>query len=578
MRLDGHTQALRANAWWLYLAAMLPLAGLYLFGPNVFDVGAVFNVIGVSAVIAIVAGLLIQRPSRKAPWIMFAVGQTLFVTGDVLAYNYKQLFGHTLPFPSVADVAYLGVGPTIVIGLALLIRQRSQGRDWGSAIDSVIITTGVALVSWIFLISPYAYDRTLSLPTKLTSIAYPLMDLLIISATIRLTVGRGMRGVSYWLMIASVCSLFATDSAYGWLELHGGYTTGGLLDGGWIAFYLLWGAAALHPSMAASSVGGEPVRLTRKRLLALAAATFTAPLTAMIARHTPDDNYVIGGCAIFLFSLVLLRMVGMMKAQEAAAGREFALDHERAQNRRLLEIDRLKDRFVATVSHELRTPLTSIHGYLDIMLGGEAGEFNGEQHRFLSIVARNSDRLLRLADDLLLVSVADAGLELRLEPVDLRVLAENSVESAQAAAQAAGISLDFSAERAFPILGDAGRLGQLLDNLISNALKFTPRAGRVSITIDRSGDSARLEIADTGMGIPADEQEFLFDRFFRSEAADKQAIQGAGLGLSIAQDIAKAHGGRIDFTSVEHVGTTFRVELPLAPVTANPLPLTLAAA
>jgi signal transduction histidine kinase len=578
MRLNGHKEALRANVWWLYLAAMVPVAGLYLFGPHVFGAGAVFNGIGVSAVAAIVAGLLIQRPSTKAPWIMFAVGQTLFVTGDVLAYNYKQFFGHALPFPSVADVAYLAVGPTIVIGIALLIRQRSRGRDWGSVIDSVIITTGVGLVSWIFLIAPYAFDRTLSIPTKLTSMAYPLMDLLIISATIRLTVGRGMRGMSYWFMVASACSLFATDSLYGWLQLHGGYTPGGLLDGGWIAFYLLWGAAALHPSMAASSAGGEPVRLTGKRLLALAAATFTAQLTAMIAHDTQDDTYVIGGCSIVLFSLVLLRMVGMMKAQEAAVGREHALDQERAQNRRLRELDRLKDRFVATVSHELRTPLTSIHGYLNLMLDGEAGEFTDTQQQFLSIVARNSDRLLRLVDDLLLVSAADAGLELRLERVDLGVLAENSVESAQAAAQAAGISLDFSAEGAFPIIGDAGRLGQLLDNLISNALKFTSRAGRVSITIDRSGNNARLKIADTGMGIPADEQDYLFDRFFRTEAATEQAIQGAGLGLSIAQDIAQAHGGRIDFTSREHVGTTFTVELPLAPFAANTLPLTVAAA
>ncbi|HWX09007.1 MAG TPA: ATP-binding protein, partial [Gaiellaceae bacterium] len=99
----------------------------------------------------------------------------------------------------------------------------------------------------------------------------------------------------------------------------------------------------------------------------------------------------------------------------------------------------------------------------------------------------------------------------------------------------------------------------------------------VSITIDRAGKTATLAIADTGMGIPVDEQDYLFDRFFRTEAAGKQAIQGTGLGLSIAQDIAQAHGGRIDFTSREHVGTTFRVELPLEPVAASPAVLSPAA-
>jgi len=100
--------------------------------------------------------------------------------------------------------------------------------------------------------------------------------------------------------------------------------------------------------------------------------------------------------------------------------------------------------------------------------------------------------------------------------------------------------------------------------VISNALKFTSRGGRVSIRIRQCGELAVLEVADTGMGIPADEQEFLFDRFFRARAAGEHAIQGTGLGLSIAQEIAQAHGGRIEFTSREGVGTTFRVELPLS--------------
>ena len=553
----------RRNAWWLYLAAMVPVAGLYLVGPDVFNAGPVFNGLGLSAVAAIVAGVLINRPPAKAPWILFAVGQTLFVTGDVLAYNYQRFFGGALPFPSVADIPYLGVSPVIVVGLVLLIRRRSPGRDWGSFIDSVIVTTGVGLVSWIFLIEPYLHDTTLTIPTKLTSIAYPLTDLLILSVTVRLAVGRGVRGMSYWLMVSSVCALFATDSVYGWIELHGGYSTGGLLDAGWIAFYLLWGAAALHPSMAATTAKSEPVRFTRKRLFVLAVATFTAPVTQMIAQDSQDDAYVIGGCAIVLFSLVLLRMVGMMKAQEAAAGKEFALDQERAQNRRLRELDRLKDQFVATVSHELRTPLTSIHGYLDLVLGGEAGELNDEQHQFLSIAVRNSDRLRRLVDDLLLVSEADAGLELELEAVDLGVLAVDSVESAQPAAEAAGINLDFSAEGTFPLKGDPVRLGQLLDNLISNALKFTPRGGRVTVRTGLNGEVAFAEVEDTGMGISAADQERLFERFFRTSSATAQAIPGIGLGLSISQAIAEAHGGKIIVSSLLGVGTTFRFEAPL---------------
>ena len=564
MRLQRPTGALRAHAWWLFLAAVTPMALLYFVGPASFRAGPVFNGIGLSAVLAIVTGVGMHRPRKSLPWLLFALGQLLFVGGDVLAYNYPPLFGHALPFPSLADAFYIAVFPTIVIGLLLLIRQGGGRRDWASLIDSLIIATGVGLLSWIFLMSPYAHDGRLSVPMKLTFITYPLMDLLVLSVVVRLAVGRGVRSPSYWLMIAAASALFATDTVYGWIQLHSGYSAGDPIDGGWIVFYLLWGAAALHPSMAAAPTGGRPLRLTRRRLLVLAAATFVAPAIVMVGPEAHGDRFVIGGGAIVMFMLVLLRMVGLMKAQEAASVRGHALDGERAQNKRLRELDRLKDQFIATVSHELRTPLTSIHGYLDLVLGGEAGELTDEQRQFLSIVARNSDRLRRLVNDLLVVSEADAGLELDLSDIDLSAIAQDSVESVRPQAEAAGIGLELTAERAFLLTGDPGRLGQLLDNVISNALKFTSRGGRVSIRIRQCGELAVLEVADTGMGIPADEQEFLFDRFFRARAAGEHAIQGTGLGLSIAQEIAQAHGGRIEFTSREGVGTTFRVELPLS--------------
>jgi signal transduction histidine kinase len=578
MRLQRLADALRVHAWWLYLAVMTPLAALYLVGPSSFGGGPVFNGIGLSAVVAIVAGVRMHRPTKRLSWLLFALGQLLFVSGDVLAYNYPRLFGHELPFPSIADAFYIAVFPAIVAGILLLIRQRGDGHDWGSLIDSLIITTGAGLLSWLFLMSPYARDGSLAPSMKLTFIAYPLMDLLVLAVAVRLAVGRGVRSASYWLMIASICALFTTDTVYGWIQLHGGYSPGALLDGGWIVFYLLWGAAALHPSMAASPTSGRPLRLTHRRLLVLAAATFVAPVMTISGRATQSDRFVVGGAAIALFSLVLLRMVGLMKAQEAASLRAHALDGERAQNKRLRELDQLKDQFIATVSHELRTPLTSIHGYLDLVLGGESGELADEQRQFLSIVARNSDRLRRLVNDLLVVSQADAGLALDLSDVDLRAIAQDSVESARPQAEAAAISLGLTAPPAFPLTGDPGRLSQLLDNLISNALKFTPAGGRVSVRVTRSGDVALLEVEDTGMGIPADEQEFLFDRFFRAHAAGEQAIQGTGLGLSIAQEIAQAHGGRIGFTSREAVGTTFRVELPLAATAPERVPVLVGAA
>jgi signal transduction histidine kinase len=234
------------------------------------------------------------------------------------------------------------------------------------------------------------------------------------------------------------------------------------------------------------------------------------------------------------------------------------------QNKRLRELDRLKDEFLSLVSHELRTPLTSIRGYLDLVLDGEAGEVNPEQRRFLEAVERNSGRLLRLVGDLLFVAQADAGrLSLERGRVDLSELAAHCVEEAAPAATEKSVSLVLLAEPVPSLVGDRGRLAQVLDNLVSNALKFTPEGGSVQVRTRAGGNQVVLEVEDSGIGIPAADQPRLFERFFRSAVAEDQAIPGTGLGLAIVKAIVEAHSGQISISSREGLGTTFRVELPL---------------
>jgi signal transduction histidine kinase len=235
-----------------------------------------------------------------------------------------------------------------------------------------------------------------------------------------------------------------------------------------------------------------------------------------------------------------------------------------SQNEQLRELDRMKDDFVASVSHELRTPLTSIRGYLELVLEGEAGDVTEEQKQFLGIVERNADRLLRVVGDLLFVAQVGAGtLHLERSTVDVDGLAEQALSAARPAADAKQIALNLTADDLPELVGDPARIGQMLDNLVSNAIKFTPPGGRVDIRAFPRDGYAVIEVADSGMGIPAAEQERLFERFFRTRAASEQAIQGTGLGLAISKAVAEAHGGTIAFESREGVGTTFRVELPL---------------
>jgi signal transduction histidine kinase len=228
------------------------------------------------------------------------------------------------------------------------------------------------------------------------------------------------------------------------------------------------------------------------------------------------------------------------------------------------EAERLKDEFFALVSHELRTPLTSIIGYLELVLDEVDDAVAPEQRRYLEVVQRNATRLLRLVGDLLFVAQVEAG-KLSLDPgtVSLPQLVEEAVEAARPRAESRSIALRTEVEPVGETSGDRDRLGQVLDNLVTNALKFTPERGAVTVRLRRNGHGIALEVADNGMGIPAAEQHHLFERFFRASTATAQAVPGVGLGLTIVKAIVEAHGGHISVESEPQVGTTFRVELPL---------------
>jgi hypothetical protein len=276
---------MRRSIWIIYLAVVAAVAAAYVAGP--LDTGPVFNVVGASAVVAIVVGARTNAAKgARLPWYCFAFGQAMFVAGDVLAYNYTRLFGGELPFPSVADPLYLAVYPSLVAGLLLMVRRRSPGRDRASLIDALIITIGVGTLSWVFLMAPYVHDGTLGLATKLVSLAYPLMDLMLLGVVARLAAGAGGRDTTFRLLALGITALLLTDAIYGWLQLHGIFETGGWLDAGWMGFYALLGAAALHPSMGRVSepVAEPDARLTGRRLLVLAGAMLVTPASSPPAR------------------------------------------------------------------------------------------------------------------------------------------------------------------------------------------------------------------------------------------------------------------------------------------------------
>jgi PAS domain S-box-containing protein len=226
------------------------------------------------------------------------------------------------------------------------------------------------------------------------------------------------------------------------------------------------------------------------------------------------------------------------------------------------DAERLKEEFFSLISHELRTPLTSIIGYAELLGEIESENLSEQGRRFLEVIERNSRRELSLVGDLLLLTRITAGtFEIELGRADIGEIAATAVEAARPTAEKAGIELVAEAPAGLVAEGDPHRLRQVVDNLISNALKFTPEGGRVEVEVAAAGDRIALRVTDTGIGIAKADLGRLFDRMYRAEEAERRHIQGTGLGLTIVKAIVDAHEASIEVESEPGKGTTFRVVL-----------------
>lgn len=251
------------------------------------------------------------------------------------------------------------------------------------------------------------------------------------------------------------------------------------------------------------------------------------------------------------------RQVDQMQAERADLERRLqASEAARVESRSAID----------TLAHELRTPLTSAIGYVDLLMDGEAGTVAPEQRQHLDIVKRNLDRLLGLTTDLLDAARLESGkLPLRREAVHLGDLAEMAAASLwpQIVRKQQQITVDVR-EPLPAVVGDAGRLAQVLTNLVSNAHKYTPRGGQIALTVAAEGDHLRVDVQDSGIGLSADDQQHLFTRFWRAQNDATRGIKGTGLGLAISKALVEMHGGSIRVQSEPGMGATFSVLLPRA--------------
>ena len=317
----------RVRAWVWYVAAMAVVTVLYEFVPPFKGDAVTINVIGLTSPAAIAVGMWLHKPRAKLAWTLLLVGQFMYFAGDAYTYSYPQLLGGTVGFPSAGDAIYLSVYPVLVAGLFLLMRRRNPVRDRAAGIDSLILTVGFAVLSFTFLIAPNVHLSGLSTLAKGVSAAYPFGDVLLLAAVIRLAVDAGKRAPAFFLITGSIVALLVTDCAYNYALLKNAYHHQLYFDIGWIAYLVLWGAAALHPSMRTleEPAVASRTRLTRPRLTLLAAACLVAPGIRFFDNLHNFDHEVVLGAAAVLFLLVVARMAGLVRQEERATAREFAL-------------------------------------------------------------------------------------------------------------------------------------------------------------------------------------------------------------------------------------------------------------
>jgi signal transduction histidine kinase len=552
----------------VFVAVGVVLIGIYFALPRGGAAASVvYEGLGASASIALLWGIRRFRPRYALPWLLLSGGNALFVAGDTLSDILVNP-----PVPSAADIFYLAGYPFLAAGLALLVYHAAGRNRVAAFVDAGIVTLAFAMLQWVLVMAP-AIRSGGSLSEQIVAGLYPAMDVVLLAGFVGFFVSPAWRTPAFGLLAASVIVFFVGDEIYG-LSVSS-YQTGDWVDVTWLLSYVLFGAVALHPSMRSLS---EPrrapaLRVSAWRIGSLAAALVSAPTILFIQHERGDrlDLPVVVPLAVAMALLVVARFTGILRALERIRLRERTARAEAeemhrqlaVQNVQLLEADRLKDEFVALISHDVRTPLTSIIGYVELALDdGVEPPLDEERRSYLDIVSRSSERLMRIVDDLLFVARLQAG-RLVLEPtkLDLAEIALQAVEEARPRAERKGLTLSFVGDGPVSVDADRGRMFQLLDNLVSNAIKFTPEGGRVDVRAVRTADGAVLEVSDTGIGLPPEELELVFERFFRSGHAVSNQIPGTGLGLFIARAIAEAHGGHISASNRDGGGTTFRIDL-----------------
>ena len=487
--------------------------------------------VSLSAVVAIVVGIRLYRPAHRLPWVLFAISQSVYFAADVAFYTYHDALKN-LSYPAPADALYLAHYPFLVAGL-LVLNGRRQPRRRGDVLDTLIVGTAFALLAWIVLMDPYAHDGSGGLLLRLTSLAYPVMDLMVLFAAIRL-VGPRLRVPAMAFLATALVFVLFSDFVYSWLQVKGRYGgPGDFLDATWMAYYLALGAAALSPSMRSLGDARIPARvgLGPMRILALTIASAVAPVTAIVEDVSGKPVHVLAvACAsIVLYALVVARL-----ADVAGSQRRDHAEKERLLGRVVEVAEHERMRVAADLHDGPFQKLSAVTTRLDLLAAqvgrGEIVEAAASARRLHAELVREMQSLQRLMASLGPPTIDERGIGSALTDCAEQVIDRDVV-----------VKVESSVDGAI-----APELELVIYRIAREAFLNVERhaqARRVDASLWSRDDRIVLSIRDDGVGFDV-------------------AARSGGSGLTSMRELAQSAGGTVQVISGRSAGTEVRAVLP----------------
>ncbi|MBI4728688.1 MAG: HAMP domain-containing histidine kinase [Acidobacteria bacterium] len=516
----------------------------------------------VGALAAAVACALAARrdtgAARRA-WGLLAAASLSWAAGEAMWSFYELVLRREAPFPSLADIAYLGAIPLAAAAmLSFPAAPENRSSRIRALLDGLTIAGATLFVGWALVLGPLYRAGSGDLLGQVIGLAYPLGDVVLISLAIFVaaTARRGTRA-PLELVALALGSMAVADSGYTYLILKGLYSSGNLIDAGWMAGYLLLVVSALRPSRQSAGTGARPSERARAALPAAAVLAAVAAAAAEEVGSGALEPFLFWN-AVAIVVLVLARQILTVLENHALTRNLEAKVQARtaelgAAVRDLEEAARLQERFVSNVSHELRTPLAAIIAAERTLLRPELG-LSGEIREFVERAERSATRMSDLVESLL----AASGIEDHTAHPRVVFDAAERLRWCLAGFRPRSKRLEAVIPDVLLAAGDPQRFDMIVEQLLSNADKFAPAGTRIHVRLESGARAARspavghsdpaspnvcLTVADEGPGIPPALRERVFERFYQIDADHTRAHGGAGVGLHIARSLAELMGG-----------------------------------